>query len=81
MTARFTMHTVGGLLLGVVGAWLLGIATSSLLVPLAALLVVAAVAWRHRYQVLATSVALGAACTTLFFTWLFATLGDGLAGM
>ncbi len=68
-------------MLGVLAAWVLGVATNTLLVPLAALLLIAGVAWRQGLQALATSLALGAAGTTLYFAWLFATLGDGLANM
>lgn len=81
MTAKMTAHFLAGLVLGVLGAWLLGVATNTLFVPLAALLLVAVVIWREGFQALATSLALGAASVTLFFAWLFAALGDGLATM
>jgi hypothetical protein len=81
MTARVASQWAAGFVLGLVTTWLLGIATGKLILPFVAVAVVAAVIWRQGLRNLAASAVLGAASITLFFVWLFAALGDGLATM
>lgn len=79
MTARMTSRSAAGFVFGVLATWLLGIATNVLLLPFAAVALVAVVAWRQGLPVLAASAVVGSASVTLVFAWLFATLGDGLS--
>jgi xanthine/uracil/vitamin C permease (AzgA family) len=83
MTARVASQWAAGFVLGLVTTWLLGIATGMLILPFVAVAVavVAAVTWRQGLRNLAASTVLGSASITLFFVWLFAALGDGLATM
>ena len=67
-----------GLVLGVVATWLLVLVSPTLLVPLLAVLVAAALSWTWRRDV-AVGLAAGAVAVTAFFAWLFSVLGDGLA--
>jgi succinate dehydrogenase hydrophobic anchor subunit len=81
MTARLVSQWAAGFVLGLITTWLLGVVTGMLLLPFVVVAVVAAMLWRQGLPNLAASAVAGAASTTLFFLWLFATLGDGLATM
>ena len=81
MTALTALHSAAGLVLGVLVTWTLGYVTNTLLLPLAAVLAVALLLARQGRTALAASATFGALSVTLFYAWLFAAVGDGLAQM
>lgn len=81
MTARVASQWAAGFVLGLIATWLLGIATNMLLLPFVAVALVAVVTWRQGLHNVAASAVVGSASATLFFAWLFQSLGEGLATM
>ena len=81
MTANIASRSLAGFVVGAVATWLLGLLTSTLLLPFAAAVGLAVLSWRRGLREVAVSVAVGSATVTLLLAWLFATLGNGLATM